>query len=104
MRARLHAGRIPLLPDVVALAGAGLIPGGTRRNLEAVAATVEWDPGLSETLRFVIGDAQTSGGLLVGTPDPDAYLRALAAAGVSGAARIGEVVGEDPTGAIEVTA
>jgi selenide, water dikinase len=102
VRARLHAGRIPLLPDVVALAGAGLIPGGTRRNLEAVAATVEWDAGLSETLHFVIGDAQTSGGLLVATPDAEACLRALAAAGVSEAARIGEVTGEDPAGTIEV--
>jgi selenide, water dikinase len=102
VRARLHAGRIPLLPDVVALAEAGLVPGGTRRNLQAVATTVEWAPSLSEPLRFVIGDAQTSGGLLVATPHAEALLRALAAAEVSGAAQIGEVVGEDPAGTIEV--
>jgi selenide,water dikinase len=103
VRARLHAGRIPLLPDVPALAEAGLIPGGTRRNLHAVAGTVRWDPGIPETLRFVIGDAQTSGGLLVATPDGAALLKALAAAGVEGAAEIGEIVGEDPEGTIEVT-
>ena len=33
VRVRLHAARIPLLPDVVALAEAGLVPGGTKRNL-----------------------------------------------------------------------
>ncbi len=100
--ARIHAARLPLLPDVVALAEAGLIPGGTRRNLQAVAAMVRWDPAIPEPLRFVIGDAQTSGGLLVATPDPDGLLRALATAGVEGAARIGEIVGEDPAGTIEV--
>jgi selenide, water dikinase len=46
VRVRLHAGRIPLLPDVVALAEAGLIPGGTRRNLHAVAGTVRWDASI----------------------------------------------------------
>jgi selenide, water dikinase len=102
VRVRLHAGRIPLLPDVVALAEAGLVPGGTKRNLLAVAETVRWDPGLSEPLRTVIGDAQTSGGLLVATPDGPGLLRALAAAGVDEAAQIGEVVAEDPAGAIEV--
>jgi selenide, water dikinase len=102
VRVRLHAGRIPLLPDVVALAEAGLIPGGTRRNLHAVAGTVRWDASIPEVLQFVIGDAQTSGGLLVATPDAPALLRALAAAEVDGAAEIGEVLAEDPTGTIEV--
>ena len=98
VRVRLRAARIPLLPDVVALAEAGLVPGGTKRNLLAVAETVRWDPGLSEPLRTVIGDAQTSGGLLFATPDGPGLLRALAAAGMDEAAQIGEVVAEDPAG------
>ena len=102
VRVRLHAGRIPLLPDVEALAAAGLVPGGTRRNLHAVASAVRWDPSLPEPRRLVIGDAQTSGGLLVATPDGPALLQALAAAGVEEAAQIGEVVAEDPDGTIEV--
>jgi selenide,water dikinase len=104
VRARLEAGRIPLLPDVIALAEAGFVPGGTRRNLRAVADTVRWDARLAEPLRVVIGDAQTSGGLLVATPDGAALLRALVAGGVEGAAQIGEVVSEDPAGTIEVVA
>jgi selenide,water dikinase len=100
--ARLHAARIPLLPHVVALAEAGLIPGGTRRNLDAVEGTVRWDPRIPESRRFVIGDAQTSGGLLVATPDAAALLRALESAGVEGAAEIGEILADDPDGAIEV--
>ena len=102
VRVRLHAGQIPLLPDVLELAKAGLVPGGTRRNLQAVTATVRWDPSLSEPLRVAIGDAQTSGGLLVATPDGAVLLRALGGAGVEGAAQIGEVLAEDPEGTIEV--
>jgi selenide,water dikinase len=102
VRARLEASRIPLLPDVVGLAQAGLVPGGTRRNLKSVAEVVRWDAAIAEPLRAVIGDAQTSGGLLVATPAAAALLRALETAGVSGAARIGEIVAEDPAGTIEV--
>jgi selenide,water dikinase len=104
VRARLHARRIPLLPGVVALAEAGLVPGGTRRNLRATADAVRWEPALPEPLRTVIGDAQTSGGLLVATPDGPGLLAALATAGVEGAATIGEILGEDPLGTIEVVA
>ncbi len=102
--ARVSAGRVPLLPHVPALAEAGLVPGGTRRNLKAVAAVVRWDPGLAEPRRLALVDAQTSGGLLVATPDPAALLRRLAAAGVEGAAQIGEITAPDPAGTIEVTA
>jgi selenophosphate synthase len=86
----------------MALAEAGLVPGGTTRNLHAVAATVRWDPSLSEPHRLAIGDAQTSGGLLVATPNGEGLLRALAAAGVGDAAQIGEFIAEDPEGTIEV--
>lgn len=102
VRARLRASAIPLLPDVVALAEAGFVPGGTKRNLGAVAGVVRWDPAIPEALRTVIGDAQTSGGLLVATPDGAALLRALAKAGVAEAAQVGEVTEEDPLGTIEV--
>jgi selenide,water dikinase len=100
--ARLWASRIPLLPDVVALAEAGLVPGGTKRNLGAVAGSVRWDAAIAEPLRAVIGDAQTSGGLLVASPDGPGLLRALERAGVGEARQIGEVTGEDPAGPIEV--
>jgi selenide,water dikinase len=102
VRARLHAGRVPLLPDVVRLAEAGSVPGGTKRNLRACAPAVRWDGGVPEALRLVIADAQTSGGLLVATPEPEPLLAALARGGVADARRVGEVTAEDPAGTIEV--
>ncbi len=102
VRARLSAGRIPLLPDVVALAQAGHVPGGTKRNLRAVASGVQWDAAIPDPLRAVIADAQTSGGLLIATPEGPALLRALERAGVTETRQVGEIMAEDPGGTIEV--
>ncbi len=55
---------VPLLDGARVLAGEGMIPGGTRRNLGSVSAML--DPGNSEEVdRILLADAQTSGGLLV---------------------------------------
>jgi selenide,water dikinase len=102
VRARISVERVPLLPDVVALAEAGMVPGGTKRNLRANAPTVRWHPAITDTMKAVISDAQTSGGLLVATPDAEALLARLREAGVAEAATIGEIVAEDPLGVIEV--
>ena len=103
VRVRLLADRVPLLPDVVALAESGNVPGGTKRNLRATAASIQWDARIPESLRSVLADAQTSGGLLIATPDGDAYLRALKQAGVEGAAHVGQVLETDSAGNIEVS-
>lgn len=101
VRARISAGRVPLLPEVRELAAAGSVPGGTKRNLKAAQGVVQWD-GIDEITRIVLADAQTSGGLLIATPRGEALLAALRARGLTGVARIGEVVEEDPLGGILV--
>lgn len=98
--ARVDASAVPLLPFARRLAEAGLIPGGTRRNLDYVAPRVEWSSALGEVERLLLCDAQTSGGLLlVVAPEREADLLAeLAARGTPVAAAIGEVTaGESGT-------
>ncbi len=102
VRAILRAGRVPLLPDVVVLAAAGMVPGGTKRNLRASATAVKWAAEIPEVMRAVLADAQTSGGLLVATPDGARLLEALRRGGIREAAQIGEIAAEDPLGTIEV--
>lgn len=87
---------VPVFPRARALAGEGVVPGGTRRNLEAVVA--EWDPGVGEADRLLVADAQTSGGLLVTVPAERAgrLVAALHDAGEAAAAVIGEIT-ELPT-------
>jgi selenide,water dikinase len=93
--AELDADAVPLLEGVVRLAGEGVIAGGTKRNRSFVEPFVEWG-GLSDPARFVLADAQTSGGLLIATPDGDRLGAALGRRGVESAA-IGTTV-EGPPG------
>jgi selenide,water dikinase len=63
--ARVWARRVPLIEGTRDLAERGLIPGGSRRNLEAVSPILRWAPSLSEVDQLLLADAQTSGGLLI---------------------------------------
>ena len=77
--AELDAEAVPLLPDVVALAEEGMIPGGTKRNLRSVESIVDFN-GIDKAVRVVLADAQTSGGLLLSVAEPlqAALVQALA--------------------------
>ncbi len=90
--AELWLDRLPLLAGALELAAAGVVPGGTRRNLEQ-AVSVEWDASVPDPLRILAADAQTSGGLLIaiGARHHDALVEALRSAGTLAAATIGEV-------------
>jgi selenide, water dikinase len=91
--ARLTASAVPLLPSVPELAAAGLVPGGSQRNLDSLGDVVRWSAAQDQTSRLILADAQTSGGLLISvSPDRHAaLLSALTSRGVT-AATIGEIV------------
>ena len=59
---------LPWLPGAVDLAANGVVPGGTRRNLEFVDSHVEWRGAFDEHERLLAADAQTSGGMLIAVP------------------------------------
>ncbi|WP_342381912.1 selenide, water dikinase SelD [Myxococcus stipitatus] len=91
-RAAVDLERIPLIADVPGLAEAGVVPGGTKSNLEHVKKKVRFPKGLPEAIQWVLADAQTNGGLLASVPAREALkaLKALEKVGVD-AALIGEV-------------
>jgi selenide,water dikinase len=93
VRAVVRAGELAVLPGVRALSLAGLVPAGSRANLEFVAPRTEFPEGMDEADRLVLADAQTNGGLLASVAAKSAprLLRALADAGAP-AVQIGEVV------------
>jgi selenide,water dikinase len=62
--AEVDAGAMPLLAGTMELAADGVVPGGTRRNLDYVTPKVDWG-GLNREERLILADAQTSGGLLL---------------------------------------
>lgn len=101
--ARLRAAAVPVFDFARELAAQGVVPAGSRRNLEYVQRAARFDPGVSEVDRLLLADAQTSGGLLlVVPPENEARLLAeLERRGTGARAVIGEVVAGEP-GAIEV--
>jgi selenide,water dikinase len=97
--AHLDAAGVGLLPGTLALAEQGCVPGGSERNLEDLGSSVDWG-GLPAHEQLVLADAQTSGGLLMASSDPDLLAEELTSRGVT-AARIGRVR-EGVPGRIEV--
>ncbi len=87
---------VPVLKSALEYAGAGIVPGGTISNLSFVESHVTFASNVSEVIRFVLADAQTSGGLLVSLPAEraDAMLSALKDGGVTHAAHIGHIAGK----------
>ena len=102
LAATIRAGAVPLLPGILELAAEGIVPGGTLKNLEWLGERVVMDPAIGEPLRLILGDAQTSGGLLIAIePSAEsALLAGLRWRGVPGAV-IGEL-GDGTAGTIRV--
>jgi selenide,water dikinase len=92
--ARVDAGAVPLLPGVLDLARAAVVPSGTRRNHAHLAEHVDWGK-LTEPEQLVLADAQTSGGLLVAARDADRLRGELEARGLTWA-EIGETLEGTP--------
>jgi selenide,water dikinase len=87
----LSAGQVPLLEGALECVRAGFIPAGLKNNREFAECLVEYGDGVPEEVRALMFDPQTSGGLLISTPDSRPLLRALKDSGVA-AAHIGEVM------------
>lgn len=104
--AEIEAAAVPVLPEAEELAAAGMIPGGTTRNLTAVRRITDFG-ATPDATQLLLADAQTSGGLLLAVPRPltGAFEQALDDEGTTGW-RIGEIVerafADGPVGAVRV--
>jgi selenide,water dikinase len=93
----VDADRVPVIDDVRELLAAGMVAGGTQRNLAFVAPDVDFG-ALPEAERLLLADAQTSGGLLlaVAADRADALDRALDRRGTLASTVIGEATAAHP--------
>jgi selenide,water dikinase len=66
--AEISAAAVPLYPGAHALAQAGVLPGGSRRNDEYFSRWIDWKGPIDAATRALLTDAQTSGGLLISMP------------------------------------
>lgn len=91
--ARIHSRRLPFLPEAREAAAMGLVPAGayaTREYLKHIA----FAPGISDCVKDLCYDPQTSGGLLISIePEKGELLLAeLHRSGVQEAAVIGDIM------------
>ncbi|MGH3118041.1 MAG: selenide, water dikinase SelD [Streptomyces sp.] len=102
LTATVLAGSVPLLPGAAELVDKGFVSGGTRANMARLAGEVEVHADVPESIKTLMFDAQTSGGLLMAVPEAGvaALLGTLRGQGLP-AALIGEV-GTGAPGAITV--
>lgn len=104
VRARVDAGAIGFVKGSIDIARAGVAAGGTKRNHAFVDPFTDWG-SLEEADQLLLADAQTSGGLLIATPDPGPLLAGLEGRGVRGSiigetfdGRAGEITVEGAIG------
>jgi len=99
----IRFSNIPVFEGVRGFAAMGLVPAGTRRNMEFHRDAVEADSGIGDESLDILFDAQTSGGLLIAVPGEKAesLLKRLQENGIESAAIIGEIV-DEPRGKIVV--
>jgi selenide,water dikinase len=99
----INSSSLPLFSRVEEFARMGLIPPGTQRNRKFRQKKVDFSEEVPDWKRWIMFDAQTSGGLVLSAPPhkADVLLKRLHEEGVEKATVIGEVV-KEPTGKIVV--
>lgn len=73
---RFRVANIPFTSGARRYAGQGIFPGGAFDNKHHFAAMVEFESSIDEASQMLLFDPQTSGGLLLGVPQPklDSFL------------------------------
>ena len=90
--------RLPLLPQVHALASAGFVTGASKRNWDSYGGDVRASAAIGDVERAIATDPQTSGGLLVACAPSavDAVLDVFRREGFDDAAAIGRFAAGAP--------
>lgn len=89
-----NINKIPYLEEAEYLASIGMIPAGSYRNRQYCEKFVNFDSNISDDLKMILYDAQTSGGLLIAInkENTDNYLDELKKNNYFYAVKIGQVV------------
>jgi selenide,water dikinase len=82
--AEIFSASVPLLPRAMEMAAAGIVPGGTLANRDFTEPFVKFGDNVSEPMKILLNDAQTSGGLLISVQEDCAskMLDQMSAAGI----------------------
>ena len=97
--AKIFLSDVPVIHETWNLIknNSGVVPGGTRKNLDFLKEDLIISPDISEVDLLVLADAQTSGGLLISVTEEKLpnLLQGLKEAGVQTIAIVGKMVQDD---------
>lgn len=95
--ARIYLSKVQVIDFAWDLAKQKAVPGGTLANLKFLQNKVDWDKEISKEAKFILSDAQTSGGLLISVPKEEEkkLLDTLTSKGVLNSMVIGEIVEDE---------
>lgn len=90
---RILVKEVPVFEEAFEYARKDLFPGGSKANYDYVSPWLDSAPSISEEIKMLLADAQTSGGLLISLPakKTESFLDRMTEGGIAGAAVIGEV-------------
>jgi selenium donor protein len=93
VQAELYSDKIPVIKGTRKLVRQQVVPGGTKANLKYIQNKVEWN-STPDSLKLILADAQTSGGLLFTLPEKpgNKIIKELKAAGIEDSAIIGRII------------
>ena len=95
--AQIYLSKVRVIDFAWELAKQKAVPPGTLANLKFLQNKVDWDKEISKEAKFILSDAQTSGGLLISVSKEKEkkLLDALASRGVPNSMVIGEIVEDE---------
>jgi len=96
--AKIFASQVPIISGTMEMIRRDVIPGGTDANRQFSERFVEWDDNVLQSIRILLCDAQTSGGLLIALPreTSEKLVNELHRSGVKTASVIGVIeTGDD---------
>jgi selenide,water dikinase len=95
---RIHAEKVPVIPETIEFASMGLVPAGSYTNQKFCSKQLQVDDTVDPLLIDIFSDPQTSGGLLISVPKDIApsLVERLTEKKTPAASIIGEVSGSNP--------
>jgi len=101
---RIKADAVPVLQGAMETASMGLIPAGAYGNRTYFSPWVSIDPNVPTDRSDLMFDPQTSGGLIIGICFEQAamLMDSLVVGNIEPVAMIGEVIGSDSAGHVEI--
>jgi selenide,water dikinase len=100
---RIYADKVPIISEALTYASMGMVPVGSHLNQKFCSHHLDIVSTIDPLIVDLLGDAQTSGGLLISVPENrcDEFTRKLLEKKVPTVAVVGEVVRE-PVGVIQI--